>query len=180
MQIQCAGSSLGHMRKRSDLSFDELSWLKLSKIVSVSHVCLLSDMLAYMIHISIISPCNMHAIYICVCVYLSLSYVYIWLCVCVCVRFYMSSACAMHFTLAWSPGDVLGRKPRLSRPAPNCRYDLGASAENPAIYGTSRISMSNLFEFRRHRNLRWHDLKISFNTCISRCFHMAWPWSMAF
>lgn len=170
------------MRKRSDLSFDELSWLKLSKIVSVSHVCLLFDMLAYILHISIISPCNMHAIYMCV--YLSLSYVYIWydMITCVCVRFYMSSACAMHFSLVWSPGDVLGRKPRLSRPAPNCRYDLGASAENPAIYGTSRISMSNLFEFRRHRNLRWYDLKISFNTCISRCFHMAmaWPWSMAF
>ena len=63
------------MRKRSDLSFDELSWLKLSKIVSVSHVCLLFDMLAYILHISIISPCNMHAIYMCV--YLSLSYVYI-------------------------------------------------------------------------------------------------------
>jgi hypothetical protein len=93
-------------------------------------------------------------LYIYVCVYLSLSLMCTYDYVCVCVRFYMSSACAMHFTLAWSPGDVLGRKPRLSRPAPNCRYDLGASAENPAIYGTSRISMSNLFEFRRHRNLR--------------------------
>jgi hypothetical protein len=87
MQIQCAGSSLGHMRKRSDLSFDELSWLKLSKIVSVSHVCLLSDMLAYMIHISIISPCNMHAIYIyvCVCISLSLMCTYDYVCVFVCV-----------------------------------------------------------------------------------------------
>lgn len=85
MQIQCAGSSLGHMRKRSDLSFDELSWLKLSKTVSVSHVCLLSDMLAYMIHISIISPCNMHAVCI------SLSYVYIY--ICVCAFLYVFSVC---------------------------------------------------------------------------------------
>ena len=38
-----------------------------------------SDMLAYMIHISIISPCNMHAVCI------SLSYVYIYIYVCVCV-----------------------------------------------------------------------------------------------
>ena len=124
MQIQCAGSSLGHMRKRSDLSFDELSWLKLSKIVSVSHVCLLSDMIAYMIHISIISPCNMHAIYICVCVSLSLLCVHMIMCVCLCAFLYVFSVCnAFHSGMvsrrrsgsqasAVTPGAKLSVRPR--------------------------------------------------------------------